>query len=233
MAAGTDSESAIQVGLVKFKAVGSVARSMTEESAAEEVVEEIPAVDLAAEEASPAEAGANGSGSEPESEAEQEGEPEPEPEPPTLEEQLAAAVERAEKAEAEIGYRDANLQNMARRSAQDRAELVRYAGFNLARRMLSVMGDVDRALDMIPTDSDETIGEGLQLLRNRLWQELKADGVTHIAAAGEQFDPNVHEALSTIPATDEHPSGVVVEVLEAGYRYKDRLLKPSRVIVAS
>ena len=71
------------------------------------------------------------------------------------------------------------------------------------------------------------------LIRSKLWQELTQDGVTHIQAFNSDFDPNLHEAITTVPPTDEFPSGKIVEVLEEGYMYKDRLLKASKVVVSS
>ena len=73
--------------------------------------------------------------------------PEEEEIAPTIEEQLAAAVERAEKAEAEITYKEADIVNIRRRNASDRSELLKFAGFNLSGRILPVLDSLDRALE--------------------------------------------------------------------------------------
>ena len=159
-------------------------------------------------------------------------EEEPEPPEPTVEELLETAQKRADSAEKEIGYRDAEIQNVRKRMAAERAEAVQYASIGLARRMLSVLNDVDRALSALPEDEEGTMAEGLQLMRNRLWQELSAAGVSEIATDVE-FDPNLHEAITTIPASEEAPAKTIVSVLEAGYRYKERIIKATRVVVAA
>ncbi len=146
----------------------------------------------------------------------------------TIEEQLAEAISRAEKAEAEITYREADLVNMRRRAASDRTELLKFAGFNLAARILPVLDSLDRALQ---SAEDGPLTDGVRLTRENLVQALHTEGLTLIEASSE-FDPNLMEALSTLPASEEHPDGVVIDVLESGWMYKDRVLRPARVVVA-
>ena len=147
--------------------------------------------------------------------------------------ELELAVSRAEKAEAEIAYKDAEVQNVRKKMAQEKSNLIRYSGLNLSRRMLSVLSDVDRALSSIGDDDESPMAVGMKLMRKRLWQELSSDGVDIIKTTGEMFNPAIHEAISTIPETEEYPSGTIVEVLEEGYMYKDRLLQASKVVVSS
>jgi len=151
----------------------------------------------------------------------------------TLEEKYAQLEEKLEKTEAEVGYRDAEIINVRKRLTAEKSTLIRYSGFNLANRMLRVLGDVDRALMMIDSENNTPEAEGLRLIRTKLWQELTQDGVTHITALNSDFNPNIHEAITTVPPTDEFPSGKIVEVLEEGYLYKDKLLKASKVVVSS
>ena len=155
---------------------------------------------------------------------------------PTPEELIAAAEAKAEAAEKEIGYRDAEIQNVQRRLAKEKAELIQYASMNLSRRMLSVIDDVDRALANIPTEvSDEIkpVLDGLKLLRDKTWMELKASGVAAMESKGKAFNPKNHEALTTIPATDEYPAGTIIDVIEPGYMFKERLLRAAKVVVSS
>ena len=103
----------------------------------------------------------------------------------------------------------------------------------LARRMLTVLGDVDRAIENLDKDDASAVAQGLRLLRNKMWHELSADGVTAIEAQNQPFDPAKMEAITTIPSSDAYPSGNVVDVLESGYMYKQRVLLAARVVVAS
>ena len=155
---------------------------------------------------------------------------------PTPEELIATAEAKAEAAEKEIGYRDAEIQNVQRRLAKEKSELIQYASMNLSRRMLSVIDDVDRALANIPAEvSDEIkpVLDGLKLLRDKTWMELKASGVAVMESKGKAFNPKNHEALTTIPATDEYPAGTIIDVIEPGYMFKERLLRAAKVVVSS
>ena len=147
---------------------------------------------------------------------------------PTLEEKLAEAIARAEKAEAEITYKDADIINIRKRNASERAELMKFAGFNLSGRILPVLDSLERALD---NAEDGPLTDGIRLTRDNLLDALQAEGVTPIEV-GSDFDPNVMEALTTLPASEEHPDGTVIQTLESGWMYKDRVLRPARVVVS-
>lgn len=146
---------------------------------------------------------------------------------------LEVALERAEFAEKEIAYKEAEIQNVRKRLMAEKAEVIQYGGMGIARRMLTILGDVDRALTGIEDDDESPVAQGLRLLRNKMWHELQADGVTAIEAKGADFDPAKMEAITTIPASDTFPSGKVVDVLEQGYMYKSKVIVVARVVVAS
>ena len=147
---------------------------------------------------------------------------------PTVEEQLAEAIARAEKAEAEITYKEADIVNLRRRSATDKAELLKFAGFNLSGRILPVLDSLDKALEAA---EDGPLTDGVRLTRENLIQALQTEGLTQIEV-GPDFDPNTMEALTTLPASEDHPDGAVIDTLESGWMYKDRVLRPARVVVA-
>ena len=146
---------------------------------------------------------------------------------------LEVALERAEFAEKEIAYKEAEIQNVRKRLMAEKSELIQYGGMGLARRMLTILGDVDRALSGIEDDDESPVAQGLRLLRNKMWHELQADGVSAIDAKGAEFDPSKMEAITTIPASDAYAAGTVVDVLEQGYMYKSKVLVVARVVVAS
>ena len=146
---------------------------------------------------------------------------------------LEVALERADFAEKEIAYKEAEIQNVRKRLMADKAEAIQYGGMAMARRMLTILGDVDRAMSGIEEDDQSPVAQGLRLLRNKMWHELQADGVTLIEAKGAEFDPSKMEAIATIPPSDAHPNGTVVDVLEQGYMYKSKVILAARVVVAS
>ena len=88
---------------------------------------------------------------------------------------LAEAIQRAEDAEKEITYRDAEIQNVRKRLMSEKATAIQYGGMGMARKMLGILGDIDRALSV---DEDE----GLSLIRSKMWSELSGDGVVKIDA---------------------------------------------------
>jgi molecular chaperone GrpE (heat shock protein) len=190
---------------------------MSDEEPAEEPVEDV------ADDAPPTEENASEANpSEPPVE-----EPEEERDP------LEVALERADFAEKEIAYKEAEIQNVRKRLMADKAEAIQYGGMGMGRRMLTILGDVDRAMNGIEEDDQSPVAQGLRLLRNKMWHELQADGVALIEAKGAEFDPSKMEAIATIPPSDDHPNGTVVDVLEQGYMYKSKVILAARVVVAS
>lgn len=139
---------------------------------------------------------------------------------------LAEAIARAEAAEKEISYRDAEIQNVRKRFMAEKSTAIQYGGMGMARKMLNILSDIDRALSVSEDD-------GLSLIRSKMWSELSGDGVTKIQTKGEKFDPTKMEAITAIPPSEDFPPNSVIDELEAGYLYKDRVLIPARVVVAS
>ncbi len=146
---------------------------------------------------------------------------------------LEAALTRADTAEKEIAYKEAEIQNLRKRHLNEKSELIQYGSMGLARKMLSVLADVDRAMNNISDDDQSPLAQGLRMLRNKMWHEISGDGVSAIEAKGKRFDPAKMEAITTIPASDDFPGGTVVDVIEAGYMYKKKVLIAARVVVAS
>lgn len=146
---------------------------------------------------------------------------------------LEAALARADTAEKEIAYKEAEIQNLRKRYLNEKSELIQYGSMGLARKMLSVLADVDRAMNNISDDDQSPLAQGLRLLRNKMWHEISGDGVSAIEAKGKKFDPAKMEAITTIPASADSPGGTVVDVIEAGYMYKQKVLLAARVVVAS
>lgn len=139
---------------------------------------------------------------------------------------LEEALQRADAAEKEISYRDAEIQNIRKRLMSEKATAIQYGGMGMARKMLSILNDIDRALSV---NEDE----GLNLIRSKMWSEISSDGVSKVQTKGEKFDPARMEAITTLPPSDEFPANQVIDELEAGYMYKERVLVPARVVVAS
>lgn len=148
--------------------------------------------------------------------------------------ELHAELERA-KADA-AGHYDrllrsqAELQNVLRRHERDRLDRLKYAGEALARDLLPVVDDLERALAHGDEQSAAVV-EGVALVYKSLLSVLARHGVERIEAKGKPFDPAEHEAVATVE-TAEQPENTVVHEHRAGYRLHDRLLRPTMVVVA-
>lgn len=157
-----------------------------------------------------------------------------------LEEKLElvqAALEASEaKAEEYLdGWQRAKAEFTNYRKRQERErELARFETVGrVAKRYLPIVDDLSRALNDRPADGDGAAwAEGIELIYRKLMSILEAEGVTLIEAEGEIFDPNRHEAVVQTES-DEHESGQVIEVLQAGYKMGDRVLRPATVRIAA
>ena len=159
----------------------------------------------------------------------------------------AAAAElavRLNKSEAELAdTKDkllralAETENQRRRAQRDREDARKYAASNFAKDMLDVADNLRRALGSLDPASlqDErakALVEGVAATERALLAALERHGIKRIEPEiGERFDPNLHEAMFEVPNTGK-PGGSVVQVVQAGYRMHDRLLRPAMVGVA-
>ena len=123
----------------------------------------------------------------------------------------------------------AEFENYRKRVAKDMAAAGERAKAALVRELLPVVDNLERALDAAPADG---LAEGVKLVHAELVAALERNGVTAFVPTGEPFDPSMHEALSTREDPDAQP-GVVLDVVEKGYRADDAVLRPARVIVSS
>jgi molecular chaperone GrpE len=128
----------------------------------------------------------------------------------------------------------ADFENYRKRAAKDAATAGERVKAGLVRELLPVLDNLERALaTAVHDDGDSSpVVEGVRLVRADLAGVLERTGVESFDPAGEPFDPTVHEALSTRPAPEGVHPGVVVDVVEKGYRLNDTVLRPARVIVS-
>lgn len=126
----------------------------------------------------------------------------------------------------------ADFQNLQRRSANERNEAVRYANAELMKSLLGVLDDFERSLTAAKeADIESPVLDGVRLIHANLQKALFDVGLEPIEAQGQKFDPMIHEALLHQP-TAQAPPGTVVEQVAKGYRLRDRVLRPARVVVA-
>jgi molecular chaperone GrpE len=128
----------------------------------------------------------------------------------------------------------ADFENYRKRAAKDAATAGERAKAGLVRELLPVLDNLERALaTAVHDDGDASpVVEGVRLVRADLIGVLERSGVESFDPAGEPFDPTVHEALSTRPAPEGTHPGIVMDVVEKGYRLNDTILRPARVVVS-
>jgi molecular chaperone GrpE len=106
----------------------------------------------------------------------------------------------------------------------------------LAQGVVPVLDDLERAIEAAGLDpegdSEDGLAHGVLLVFRGLRETLKRSGVEAVDPQGEKFDPNQHEALSTLPGPEGTEPGTVVEVLQKGYRMGEQLIRPARVVVS-
>jgi molecular chaperone GrpE len=144
-------------------------------------------------------------------------------------EEMRSQLEDARAQHLRLAADFANFRKRARQEQQDAAG--RAAG-ELARRILPVLDDLERALQQAPEGIEQTWLRGIELTLQRLREELAAVGVQPIEALGSRFDPRLHEAIGSEEST-RHPEGTVLRELRRGYRIDGQVLRPSLVRVAS
>ena len=146
-----------------------------------------------------------------------------------LKSEIAALKDRVLRAMAEA-------ENVRRRTEKDKADARDYAVTGFARDMVSVADNLRRALDALPSQlhDDErlkTFVDGVQLTERELMNAFERHGIRRIEPNGEKFDHNLHQAMFEV-ADSGQPAGTVVQVMQAGYVIKDRLLRAAMVGVA-
>lgn len=147
--------------------------------------------------------------------------------------------EEAEKLQAEVNeLKDKHLRlvaefdNFRRRTAKERVELTQTAGKDTIQSLLVVLDDVDRAAKQLEMTEDITlIKEGISLVFNKLRAVMQQKGLKVMEAKNEEFNPDLHEAITEIPAPTEDMKGKIIDVVEQGYYLNDKLIRHAKVVV--
>lgn len=127
----------------------------------------------------------------------------------------------------------AEIANMSNRNKNEREQLVRYRSQDLGKKLLPAIDNLERALATeVSDDQGAGLKKGVEMVLESLTVALKEEGITEIEAEGKTFDPNLHQAVQTVPAENDVKPETIVNVLQKGYQLHDRVLRPAMVIVA-
>jgi molecular chaperone GrpE len=147
-----------------------------------------------------------------------------------LEEDIDTLKQELDAMKAKWQRAEADLINYKRRSDQEKEDIGKFANAGLMLSLLPVLDDLERAFGSIPDElSTQSWLDGIRLIEQKLRTGLEAQGLSEIKALGEPFDPNFHEAVMQ----GKGEEGMVVEELQKGYKLRDRIIRPARVVVGN
>ena len=127
----------------------------------------------------------------------------------------------------------ADFENYKKRCAREKEDAIKYANKDLLERLIPIVDNFELGLEAARGEGEKSpIYSGMSLVLKQLQDFLRENGLQPIDAVGQKFDPNQHAAIAHEPS-DEVPEEVVIRQTRRGYRYKDRLLRPSGVVVSS
>ena len=128
----------------------------------------------------------------------------------------------------------ADYQNLKRRTAEEKSELSFISNLSILGTLLDVSDDFDLAIEKYTkTEADEAEWlTGIRMVRSKMGGLLENQKVTEIVCQlDDEFDPNFHEALSTMPVEEKEMDGIIMGIIRKGYMLGDRILRPARVVV--
>jgi molecular chaperone GrpE len=128
----------------------------------------------------------------------------------------------------------ADFDNFKKRAAREKQEAIKFANESVLQKLIPVLDNFDMALAATQnahSKSAQSLQTGINMIYQQLKSALTEAGLEEVDAAGKEFDPNLHEAVSQ-QETAEFPEGHVAQQLRKGYKFRERLLRPATVVVA-
>lgn len=126
----------------------------------------------------------------------------------------------------------AEFENYKRRTENDQFNLIKYAAESFILKVLPIYDDLKRSVNHLSEETNfSSIKEGLELILNKFTKTLEEQGIKQIEAVGKEFNVEFHEALLQQPS-NEFPDHTVIQEVEAGYLYKDKVIRHAKVIVS-
>ncbi len=127
----------------------------------------------------------------------------------------------------------ADFDNYKKRAAREKEDAIKYANSSLLERLIAIVDNFELGLNAARGEGEKSpVFAGMSMVLKQLTDFLADNGLQPIDAEGKKFDPNLHEAIAHEP-NDKVAEGVVIRQTRRGYRLKDRLLRPSSVVVSS
>ena len=126
----------------------------------------------------------------------------------------------------------AEFENFKKRTSKERIELFKTAGQDVITSLLPVLDDFDRATSQLNENKSRKDFEGFILIKNKFLEIMKSNGLIDIETQiGDNFDAEVHEAISQIPAIDKNQKGKIIDVIEKGFQLGEKIIRYPKVVV--
>jgi molecular chaperone GrpE len=149
-----------------------------------------------------------------------------------LQEDLKTLEEKNKELQDKYLRLSAEFDNYRKRTLKEKAELIKTASEDVLINIIPVMDDFERGLAAVNTAQDlDAVKHGINLIYNRFTTFLQQNGVKEIDAINQEFNTDLHEAVTKIPAPDENLKGKVVDVIEKGYFLHDKVIRYPKVVV--
>lgn len=160
-------------------------------------------------------------------------------EPQVIEEDNSSKLSDKERLEKELGeMKDkylrifAEFDNYRKRTIKERQDMIKLASRDALSAILPAVNDFERAIRIAKDESsDEQVSEGIVLVYNKLFKALEQQGIKKMVTDGQDFDPELHEALTKIPAPSEELKGKIIDTIEKGYYLNDKIIHHAKVVV--
>ena len=154
--------------------------------------------------------------------------------PSDTEIEIQKLVEERDSLQDRLVRKQAEFENFRKRADRERSEYIQQASAELMRELLNVLDSFDLAMKNTPNEQSgsEDIRRGVDLVYKQFLDALGRFGLKSIEANGQAFDPNFHQAISTVPSADV-PENTVVEEFRRGYTLNGKLLRPAMVSVSA
>lgn len=121
--------------------------------------------------------------------------------------------------------------NFRKRNVKERMELIKTAGNEVIKTVLPAIDDFERAMKSFDTSDKESLQQGIQLIYNKLKNGLTEKGLIEMNPIGEKFDADQHEAITQLPAPSEKEKGMILDVIEKGYKLNDVIIRYPKVVI--
>ena len=151
-----------------------------------------------------------------------------------LQENYDASQKEVEELKDKLLRRQAEFENFKKRTQKEKEAIVTYASEGLVTDLLPSLDSFERALEVEVDEDDEkskALYEGLELVYNQLIEVLKNNGLQQIECVNEKFDHNCHHAVVQ-QESEDHEADTVIQELGKGYKYKEKVIRPSMVMVS-